>query len=95
MNEKAKVSDGGLVRDEQWGSWRGHADVWKRVLNEKLETALILEDDVDWDVNIHDIFEELSRQMRKGKLRQTTMTEEEQLTAPYGESEGIFGGEAY
>ncbi len=95
MNEKAKVSDGGLIRDEQWGSWRGHADVWRRVLNEKLETALILEDDVDWDVNIHDIFEELSRQMRKGKLRQTAMTEEEQLTAPYGESGGILRGEVH
>jgi GR25 family glycosyltransferase involved in LPS biosynthesis len=69
--------------------------VWRRVLNEKLETALILEDDVDWDVNIHDIFEELSRQMRKGKLQQTAMTEEEQLTAPYGESGGIFRGEVY
>jgi hypothetical protein len=95
MNVKAKVSDGGLVRDEQWGSWQGHADVWRRVLNEKLETALILEDDVDWDVNIHDIFEELSRQMRKGKLQQTAMTEQEKLTAPYGESGGIFRGEVY
>ena len=85
MNEKAKPSDGGFLRDEQWGCWRGHADVWKRVVHEKLETALILEDDVDWDVNIHDIFEELSRQLRKNKLRRTKMTEEERKTAPYGE----------
>jgi len=78
------MSDGGVLRDEQWGCWRSHADVWKRVVDEKLETALILEDDVDWDTNVHDSFEELSKQMRRGKLRQTSMTPHEQKSAPYG-----------
>jgi GR25 family glycosyltransferase involved in LPS biosynthesis len=85
MNEKARPSDGGFLRDEQWGCWRSHANMWKRVIDEKLETALILEDDVDWDVNVHDVFEVLSRQMRRGKLRQTSMTMRERTAAPYGE----------
>lgn len=38
------------------------------MISENLETALILEDDVDWDVNVHEIFQELSRQMRRNKL---------------------------
>jgi GR25 family glycosyltransferase involved in LPS biosynthesis len=84
MHPKAKVTDGGYVRDAQWGCWRGHADTWRRVIDEKLETALILEDDIDWDVNVHAAFHELSKTMRRGKLRKKRMDEEERSRAPYG-----------
>lgn len=34
------------------GSWRTHMNALQRVVEENLETALIFEDDVDWDVRI-------------------------------------------
>lgn len=66
------------------GCWRSHADTWRRMIKENILTALILEDDADWDVEVHDIFEELSRQMRKGELRSQPSTNHERYVAPYG-----------
>ena len=74
------------MRPEQLGCWRSHADVWRRVIEEDIETAIVLEDDIDWDLNIHDIFEELSIQMRKGELRKQRATRDEMKSAPYGKS---------
>lgn len=34
------------------GCWRSHANVWRRIITEDISTAIILEDDADWDVNI-------------------------------------------
>jgi hypothetical protein len=44
----------------------------------------ILEDDLDWDVNIKDITESLSKQMRNNPLRLSEVTEHEKASAPYG-----------
>lgn len=48
--EKAKPD--GKARDSidlvHWGSWRSHMDALKYVVDSGVETALILEDDVDW-----------------------------------------------
>jgi hypothetical protein len=41
-----------LTKRTQIGSWRGHMNAIRRVVDENLQSALILEDDVDWDVNI-------------------------------------------
>ncbi len=84
IHEKAKPNESGNLRPEQLGCWRSHADVWHRVIEENIETALILEDDVDWDVNVHEVFQELSAQMRKGKLRKERASEHEIRNAPYG-----------
>lgn len=54
------------------------------MIEDDVETAIILEDDADWDVNVKDIFQELSVQMRKGKLRQTRPSAYEIESAPYG-----------
>lgn len=35
--------------------FRGHANIWRTIVEEGMETALILEDDVDWDLNIREI----------------------------------------
>jgi hypothetical protein len=56
------------------------------VIREKLETALILEDDVDWDVNIHAMFEDLSRQLRMSMFRSTGPKDSAQESGPYGKS---------
>jgi hypothetical protein len=35
--------------------YRGHANIWRQIVEEGIETALILEDDGDWDLNIREI----------------------------------------
>jgi len=42
----------GSLRIEEYRVWRAHANVWRRVIEEGLSTALVLEDDNDWDVNL-------------------------------------------
>lgn len=36
------------------GSWRSHLDAVRAVVENNLDSALIVEDDADWDVRIHD-----------------------------------------
>ncbi|PSR92323.1 hypothetical protein BD289DRAFT_451804 [Coniella lustricola] len=40
------------LRETNLGSWRGHMNAIKRVLEESLDSALIMEDDMDWDVRL-------------------------------------------
>jgi len=42
----------GSLRIEEYRVWRAHANVWRRVVEDGLSTALVLEDDNDWDVNL-------------------------------------------
>lgn len=35
--------------------YRGHANIWRKMVEEGVETALIMEDDIDWDLNIREI----------------------------------------
>jgi hypothetical protein len=35
--------------------YRGHANIWRQIVEDDVETALILEDDIDWDLNIREI----------------------------------------
>jgi hypothetical protein len=35
--------------------YRGHANVWRQIVEDGVETALIFEDDVDWDLNVREI----------------------------------------
>lgn len=43
------------VKKGELACFRSHANVWRRVLKEKLDTALILEADAAWDMNIKKI----------------------------------------
>ncbi|KAI9882124.1 MAG: hypothetical protein M1823_006131 [Watsoniomyces obsoletus] len=56
------------VKPAQIGCWLAHVRLWKRIIRENLQTALVLEDDLDWDLNIHPIAEQLSRQMAASDL---------------------------
>jgi len=38
------------------GVWRAHADAWRYIIDNNIQSALILEDDVDWDVNVKEVF---------------------------------------
>ncbi|KAG6021903.1 hypothetical protein E4U41_002365 [Claviceps citrina] len=82
--DKAKPSGGEGLRPGQLGCWRSHADVWKRMLDENIQTAIVMEDDADWDMEIHDIFERLSQHMKVTKLGGHERTAYEEKYAPYG-----------
>ncbi|KAI1880576.1 hypothetical protein JX265_000816 [Neoarthrinium moseri] len=44
----------GRLPDPSVGSWRGHMNAIQEVVRRNLSSALILEDDADWDVRIRD-----------------------------------------
>jgi hypothetical protein len=46
------------------GVWRAHANAWKYMMDNNIQSALIIEDDVDWDVNIKNIFGTLHWQLK-------------------------------
>lgn len=54
--DKAIPSGPGQNRmgDSSIGSWRGHMNAIQEIVKRNLTSALILEDDVDWDVRIKD-----------------------------------------
>lgn len=46
------------------GIWRAHANVWRYIIDNNIQSALIIEDDVDWDVNIKEIMGTLNWNLR-------------------------------
>jgi GR25 family glycosyltransferase involved in LPS biosynthesis len=46
------------------GIWRAHANAWRYIIDNNLGSALIIEDDVDWDVNLKDIMGLFNWQLR-------------------------------
>ncbi|KIW12762.1 hypothetical protein PV08_07948 [Exophiala spinifera] len=46
------------------GCWRAHLNVWKRMIQENIETALVFEDDSDWDIGIKAQLHELAKGSR-------------------------------
>ena len=42
------------LKDVEYACWRSHADAWRKVVEEGWETAMIMEDDADWDGGIHE-----------------------------------------
>jgi hypothetical protein len=65
-------------------NWLSFLDIIKYIVAQDLETALILEDDVDWDVSIKNSMKLLSDAARK-----FTLTEKEDRS-PYGHSWDLF-----
>ncbi|KAK9364614.1 hypothetical protein V1509DRAFT_635794 [Lipomyces kononenkoae] len=82
--EKAKPLHSYWLRPPELGCWRAHVNAWRYLLESDFETLLVLEDDVDFDVHVHDIFETLSKQMQHNRIRITPPTEHEKRAAPYG-----------
>ncbi|KAJ8097689.1 hypothetical protein POJ06DRAFT_259742 [Lipomyces tetrasporus] len=82
--EKAKPLHHYWLRAPELGCWRAHVDAWRYLLESDFETLLVLEDDVDFDANVHDVFELLSTQMQHNRIRTTPPTEHERKAAPYG-----------
>ncbi|KAK9330351.1 hypothetical protein V1520DRAFT_385010 [Lipomyces starkeyi] len=65
------------------GSWRSHMNTFKYIIDNKIETALIIEDDVDWDINIKAQLTAFAQALRTSRLRRP-FTDEELERAPYG-----------
>ncbi|BFZ62487.1 hypothetical protein YB2330_003581 [Saitoella coloradoensis] len=65
------------------GSWRSHMNALKYIVDNKIETALILEDDVDWDVHVKSQLSSFALALRNSNLR-SPYTPEEIQNAPYG-----------
>jgi hypothetical protein len=85
IHPNARPESSGWLSAAQLGCWRAHANVWSRMLSENINTALIVEDDADWDVNVHDSFALVARHLRGSNvLRESNMTEYERERAPYG-----------
>lgn len=59
MHTKAKPLNPGTEKERYdatlVGVWRAHANAWRYIIENDISSALIIEDDVDWDVNIKDI----------------------------------------
>lgn len=76
------VRDGGQIHGkdpgqgmlaEEIGCWRAHMDMLKYVVDNKLDTALLLEADADWDVRIKEQLQRMSKALPAATK-----------TAPYG-----------
>lgn len=51
------------------------------MLDENIESAMVIEDDVDWDINVRDIFAEMSHQFAEQTLFPNLVPSPD---APYG-----------
>ncbi|KAI0127982.1 family 25 glycosyltransferase [Xylariales sp. AK1849] len=58
----------GTDRKKLWennlGSWRGHMNAIRRIVEEDLDSALIMEDDMDWDVRLKPQLERIAQGTR-------------------------------
>lgn len=53
------------------------------MLDENIESAMVIEDDVDWDINVRDIFADLSHELAQQTLFPNLVP---RPNAPYGKS---------
>ncbi|OJJ69854.1 hypothetical protein ASPBRDRAFT_129902 [Aspergillus brasiliensis CBS 101740] len=66
------------------GSWRAHLNAMQRIVSERISNALILEDDVDWDVTLKNQLQEFAL----GTL--SLQAESHPKTTPYGDDWDIL-----
>ncbi|RDA84728.1 hypothetical protein CP532_5254 [Ophiocordyceps camponoti-leonardi (nom. inval.)] len=48
------------IQGGELGAWRGHANIWREIVQRNLGSALIMEDDSDWDLRIKKQFRDLA-----------------------------------
>ncbi|KAK7755699.1 hypothetical protein SLS62_002310 [Diatrype stigma] len=59
------VTDRKKFMETNLGSWRGHMNAIRRIIEEDLESALIMEDDMDWDVRLKSQLEQAATGARE------------------------------
>ena len=99
MNPKAvppahfDESPGSRLRlDAEVGCWRGHMNILQRIVKEGLGSALILEDDADWDVRIVQQMQQFAvatRDVLAQKPHSTNPTRPH-ADSPYGDDWDLF-----
>lgn len=71
-------------------AWRSHLDALRHVINNRYETALILEDDMDWDVSLR---EQMSDVARGARFLAMSDEEAEMFTESGADTPSIAGDE--
>lgn len=61
LNEHGLPPSSGYVHKGAKACYRAHANLWKRIVRDNLDTALILEGDAAWDMNVRGIMAQFSR----------------------------------
>ncbi|KAI2629229.1 glycosyltransferase family 25 protein [Hypomontagnella submonticulosa] len=72
------------MQDSNLGSWRGHVNAMRRIVEDGISSALIMEDDMDWDVHIKQQlaqFAAAARTLQKDFHRNQTI----ESPSPYGQ----------
>jgi GR25 family glycosyltransferase involved in LPS biosynthesis len=64
VTRKARPYDGHKLSAPTIGCWRAHANIWRQLLDAPYSTALILEDDIDWDIKTRDIMALVGEHMK-------------------------------
>lgn len=57
-------TDRHVLMESNLGSWRGHMNAVRRIVEQDLESALIMEDDMDWDVRLRWQLEQVAKGAR-------------------------------
>ena len=90
------IPDTTQLRPPEIACWRSHVNAWQHVVESGMETALILEDDVDWHINVKEQFALFSgalllhgspaplRDESLGNAREQDQKEGDPDVAPYG-----------
>ncbi|UZJ55632.1 hypothetical protein CBS101457_004952 [Exobasidium rhododendri] len=71
------------------GSYRSHINALRKVLEDGVESALILEDDVDWSVDVKKTFQSFQDPLATliGSMKKDRKTRGPIASAPYGEAD--------
>jgi hypothetical protein len=89
MNPKAVPPN--FRPDGAAGCWRGHMDIIRKIVKEGISSALIVEDDGDWDVNIVRQMQEFSRATKELLSAGPQLNENQTaIGSPYGENWDIL-----
>ncbi|KAK5046158.1 hypothetical protein LTR84_008615 [Exophiala bonariae] len=84
ISEKAKPYGMEKLRPAEVGAWRAHLNVLQKIVEDRISTTLILEDDADWDVSIKAQMTEFARGTR------WLMNHTGPSRSPYGDSWDIL-----
>ncbi|KAI9729348.1 MAG: hypothetical protein M1834_006871 [Cirrosporium novae-zelandiae] len=69
-----------LIWETNVGSWRGHMNAIRTIVEEPLGSALIIEDDVDWDLTVHQQLQQFSQAAMHLQVPNSVQNEDN----PYG-----------
>jgi GR25 family glycosyltransferase involved in LPS biosynthesis len=83
-----------FIWDSELGCWRGHLNIIHRMVKERIASALIMEDDADWDIHIVQQLQQFSNVSREylAEDPNSTWTRKKRVEtgSPYGEGWDIL-----